>query len=900
MLKKLNFAPGINRRSTQYAAEGSWYDGNLIRFRDEMPEKIGGWTKYSTNTFLGVARSLLGLISFSGTNILIVGSEKKVYAEVGGTYYDITPIQYDDIGAMTIAVDDSSSTTTIQVDFVTSDKDVLRLASDANINGDELIYVATGQAAGVDITSVVRGAFGTTPSSHGIDDAVYRLANIPSPIHGVMGETRFLVNHPAHGLVTGDFVTFLKIGTSLSFTGLTEQNLFYGSTSGFDKTTSNQSFHVSKVLNSDYYEVDGPSAVTGLITSTLSTALTLVASSIIITANTALTTNDYVKVDDEYIKLTNGGNAGTPETFTCDRGQLGSIRATHDVLATVNEVSAAAGGDCIILRDHQASESTFAESAGWSTGSWGGVPSTTTSTMLNDASDINATDLPIVTDGGLTGAGFPATGGVISIDSELMIYASHNETTITVTSGGRGALGTTAAVHSDNVSIFYVDVYWTPWGGPTVAIPGENLSSNIWSIDSFGEDLVLAKDRGAPYYWNTSLKMKNSMPHVTTYNSGDTDNATGICLADAVLMSSLGVPTDLGYGGVPTEVGFLKVFPASGQIIAFGCTDTFGTYDPMLIRWCSADHPGSWTTDDAGTAGGGPLGIGSSIKAASVGDREIAIWTDTALYSMMWVGKDRGVFNIQIISSDIDIASRNAYVTANNTVFWMGDNNFYSYGRSVDQLDCPVLDKVFDDFGYVESGKIVCGKNSLFNEIIWFYVSSSGTEIDKYVTYNYVNGTWAYGDMSRTAWADSGIREFPQSAYPESTSGIGYSVILNHEDGYQDDGSKMDSWVESGFLDIPDGDYSMFIDRYVPDYRVISSGGQNRLSTEITIRDYPSSTTSSTSQSTVTPTTEYVSLRLRGRTISVKVTDLLSDGTNDQFGWELGVQRINAKADGRR
>ena len=168
------------------------------------------------------------------------------------------------------------------------------------------------------------------------------------------------------------------------------------------------------------------------------------------------------------------------------------------------------------------------------------------------------------------------------------------------------------------------------------------------------------------------------------------------------------------------------------------------------------------------------------------------------------------------------------------------------------------------------------------------------------MTYNYVNGTWAYGDMSRTAWVDSGIREFPQSAYPESTSGIGYSVILNHEDGYQDDGSKMDSWIESGFLDIPDGDYSMFIDRYVPDYRVISSGGQNRLSTEITVRDYPSSTTSSTSQSTVTPTTEYVNLRLRGRTISVKVTDLLSDGSNDRFGWELGVQRINAKADGRR
>jgi hypothetical protein len=896
MLKKLNFAPGINRRSTQYAAEGNWYDGNLIRFRDEMPEKIGGWTKYSTNTFLGIARSLLGLISFSGVNILIVGSDKKVYAEVGGTYYDITPIQYDDIGATTLAVDDSSSTTTIQVDFVTSDKDVLRLASDANINGDELIYVATGQAAGDDITSVVRGAFGTTPSSHGIDDAVYRLANIPSPIHGVMGETRLLINHPDHGLVTGDFVTFLKIDTSLSLSGLTRQNLFYNSTSGFDKTTSNQSFYVSKVLTSDYYEVDGPSAVTGLVTSTLHEELTVNASSIIITANTALTLNDYVKVDDEYIKLTNGGNAGTPETFTCDRGQLGSIRATHDVLATVNEVSAAAGGDCIILRDHQASESTFAESAGWSAGSWGGVPSTTTSTMLNDASGITVGGDPIIVD---STTAFPSAG-VISIDSELISYT-------TKTGGGgtqfgtltRGDLGTTAAVHSDNTTVFEVDVYWTPWGGPTVAIPGENLSSNIWSIDSFGEDLVLAKDRGAPYYWNTTLKMKSSMPYVTTYNSADTDNATGICLADAVLMSSLGVPTDPGYGSVPAQVGFLKVFPASRQIIAFGCTDTFGTYDPMLIRWCSDDHPGSWTTDEAGNAGGGPLGIGSSIKAASVGDREIAIWTDTALYSMVWVGGNN-VFNVQIISSDIDIASRNAYVTANNTVFWMGDNNFYSYGRSVEQLDCPVLDKVFDDFGYVESDKIVCGKNSLFNEIIWFYVSSSGTEIDKYVTYNYVNGTWAYGDMSRTAWVDSGIREFPQSAYPESTSGIGYSVILNHEDGYQDDGSKMDSWVESGFLDIPDGDYSMFIDRYVPDYRVISSGGQNRLSTEITIRDYPSSTTSSTSQSTVTPTTEYVNLRLRGRTISVKVTDLLSDGTNDQFGWELGVQRINAKADGRR
>ena len=90
-LQKLQFRPGLNREGTDYSNEGGWYDGDKIRFRSGFPEKIGGWTRLSNNTYLGTARSLWNWTTLVNANLLGVGTSKKYYIEQGGDFYDVTP-----------------------------------------------------------------------------------------------------------------------------------------------------------------------------------------------------------------------------------------------------------------------------------------------------------------------------------------------------------------------------------------------------------------------------------------------------------------------------------------------------------------------------------------------------------------------------------------------------------------------------------------------------------------------------------------------------------------------------------------------------------------------------------------------------------------------------------------
>jgi len=90
---KITFKPGVNKENTRYFNEGGWYESQWVRFRQGSPEKIGGWTQYSSNTFLGVCRSLWNWITLSNLNLIGVGTNLKYYLTYGTNYYDITPIR---------------------------------------------------------------------------------------------------------------------------------------------------------------------------------------------------------------------------------------------------------------------------------------------------------------------------------------------------------------------------------------------------------------------------------------------------------------------------------------------------------------------------------------------------------------------------------------------------------------------------------------------------------------------------------------------------------------------------------------------------------------------------------------------------------------------------------------
>tara|TARA_R100001086_G_scaffold132804_1_gene68972 strand:- start:593 stop:2488 length:1896 start_codon:yes stop_codon:yes gene_type:complete len=111
---KLNFKAGIDKENTNYSAEGGWVDGNLVRFRKGLVEKIGGWVKSGTNSFLGLGRALHSWISLGGTRYIGIGTTFKYYIKEGETYYDVTPLRSTtSAGDVTFAATNGSSTITV-------------------------------------------------------------------------------------------------------------------------------------------------------------------------------------------------------------------------------------------------------------------------------------------------------------------------------------------------------------------------------------------------------------------------------------------------------------------------------------------------------------------------------------------------------------------------------------------------------------------------------------------------------------------------------------------------------------------------------------------------------------------------------------------------------------------
>ena len=127
-LQKILFKPGVNKENTRYTTEGGWYEADKVRFRQGSAEIIGGWVRLSTNTFLGICRSLWNWVLLDNRNIVGVGTNLKFYLENGGAYNDITPIRATSTinnnpfvatnGSATITVTDTAHGASIN-DFVT-------------------------------------------------------------------------------------------------------------------------------------------------------------------------------------------------------------------------------------------------------------------------------------------------------------------------------------------------------------------------------------------------------------------------------------------------------------------------------------------------------------------------------------------------------------------------------------------------------------------------------------------------------------------------------------------------------------------------------------------------------------------------------------------------------------
>jgi len=295
---------------------------------------------------------------------------------------------------------------------------------------------------------------------------------------------------------------------------------------------------------------------------------------------------------------------------------------------------------------------------------------------------------------------------------------------------------------------------------------------------------------------------------------------------------------------------------------------------------------------------------GSKIVRALPTRQEIMVWTDTHLYALQFLGT-ADVFGLQEYADNISIIGPRAVASMNNMTFWMGQDKFYVYSGRVDTLPCTVRNYVFLDLDFNQTQQIVCGTNEGYNEVWWFYPSNGSNFNNKYVVYNHLEKVWHFGTIERTAWLDSPLRDYPLAMnYVNGTSGISY--LYNHENGTNDDGAPMVSYIESNDFDLEDGDKFILTKRLIPD---VSFDGSNltensspSVAFQIKPRNFPGSAYRTDPQDTQTVIenpvdiyTDQVFIRARARQMAIKVQ---SEALGVQ--WQLGAPRLDGKEDGRR
>jgi hypothetical protein len=515
---------------------------------------------------------------------------------------------------------------------------------------------------------------------------------------------------------------------------------------------------------------------------------------------------------------------------------------------------------------------------GWGAGLYGGVTTTALQTTINEGGTFSDSDTTLTVTSG-TGI---ATNDLILIDNEILKVTNVATNDLTVT---RAQSGTEAAAHSNGATVTLIsgnalaaDDYFG-WGDAASGGLTTTTQLRLWSHDNFGEDLIINARDSNIYFWDRSTTLSNRAVELSTLTGTKTS--------------------------VPQVAKQVLVSDQDRHVIAFGCdglnsspsaNQGNGVQDPLLIRFSDQEDPLIWYTAVDNTAGELRLGSGSKFIQAVETKREILVWTDTSLNSMRFIGPPF-TFGIQQLASNITIMSPHAAVSTEDYVFWMGIDNFYVYAGQTQQLPCSVKEKVFLDFNLDQSEKVVSGVNSEFTEVFWFYPSAESSDNDKYVVYNYEQKIWYFGSLARTAWIDRGVRPLPMAASS--------SYIYNHETGYDDDGSAMNSFIESGVIDIADGDRFVYINRVVPD---LSFNGSTNLSSPqatFTVKarnfpgadfsDTPSGDTIRTASSPVETFTNQLFLRARGRSFALRVESSALGAK-----WKLGSPRIDIRPDGRR
>ena len=590
----------------------------------------------------------------------------------------------------------------------------------------------------------------------------------------------------------------------------------------------------------------------------------------------------------------------------------------------------------------------------------------TTTVLVTDASNL------AINGDYVTFYGSTAVGGQTILGEYQITVLTGNTYNITISAAATAATGggTVYAVYQINTGPSYAAPLsgWgaSTWGSGTWGIGASSTDAmRIWNQLNWGQNLIYGPRGGPMYYWDATIGFRNLevtlsiatpcvmtttvtlvdktpitlsttgalptglLPGVTYYvkyvtattynlsatsggaaiNTSGTQSGTQVISPRGMLLSQL--PNSDGY--CPLYQNTFTISDASRFLIVFGTNDYGSTVlDPMLIRWSDQESLITWYPAITNQAGSVRLSHGSKIVTTLQSRQEIVVWTDSSLYSLQYLGPPY-VWGTQLLADNVSIAGPNAAAMASGVTYWMGVDKFYKYDGRVQTLRCDLRQFIYSDINQLQFDQVFASTNEGFNEVWFFYCSENSNTVDKYVIYNYAEDIWMYGSMARTAWLDTGLRQYPIAAT--------YSYnIVQHEYGVDNNETgttqAITATITSAQFDIGDGDKLAFVWRMLPDltFRGSTDGTTPALTMQLlpllnsgSGYNDPKSVggTSSSAEQAVTATQTYpidldtyngqIYIRIRGRQMAMRIT-------SNQIGtqWQLGSPRIDLRADGRR
>jgi hypothetical protein len=519
------------------------------------------------------------------------------------------------------------------------------------------------------------------------------------------------------------------------------------------------------------------------------------------------------------------------------------------------------------------------------------TPLRKTTSSISNPFTTNATTSVVVTDTGhgaqkgdfVTFDSFSAIDGLdMNKEFEITSVANTNAYVVTATSAASGSTsgggGTGNIKYQINIGpeLSTSAFGWgtDTWGSSTWGTPSTTsnvtLEARQWSLDNFGQLLIATVLNGGAFEWSPT--------------SGVSTRATAITNA-------------------PTASRLSLVSTPDRHVLFFGTESTIGTtnsQDDLLLRFSNQEDRNTYQPTAENTAGSLRIADGSRIVAAERSRGQILVWTDTSLHSLQFIGPPF-TFGLRQLGQNCGIVGSHAGVDINGVSYWMSQDSFFLFDGSVKKLPCTVEQFVFNNINVTGSENAFAGHNGEFNEIMWFYPRTGSDQINAIVAYNYLEGTWWTGTLSRTTWIDREVYDNPIATEYSSTatanneviSGLtdGASSVFLHETGNNGDGQAITAFVKSGVVQIAQGDEFAFVSKIIPDIE----DQEGVLNAKLEFKNYPNNSTSVTKTTSFTDTTDFVSLRGRGREFTVNV---VSNTTGT--AWRLGTQRFDIQPDGRR